>query len=193
MTGKNNVVTWSTVLEKAVMKYQTVYKVDNIYGIGTEFVAPILTGDGRSFSFSPNQLWNNELKLIANWAVEEGMIGVGGFNKPNLKCGSLYTVVAHAFTIMKTNHESEGYLFSMRNPWGIESVDGVLDVPNTRSVCSTIDFRLVYPGAAKPFLKLNRGAYVPPVWSKRSSDLGVSSKLLQLTNCKTIKPSYFYK
>lgn len=193
VTGKNNVVTWSTVLEKAVMKYQTVYKVDNIYGIGTEFVAPILTGDGRSFSFSPNQLWNNELKLIANWAVEEGMIGVGGFNKPNLKCGSLYTVVAHAFTIMKTNHESEGYLFSMRNPWGIESVDGVLDVPNTRSVCSTIDFRLVYPGAAKPFLKLNRGAYVPPVWSKRSSDLGVSSKLLQLTNCKTIKPSYFYK
>ncbi len=193
VTGKNNVVTWSTVLEKAVMKYQTVYQVDRLHGIGSERVAPILTGDGRSFSFYPNQLWNSELKLVADWAVDEGMMGVGGFTTPNLKCGALYTVTAHAFTIMKTNHESEGFLFSMRNPWGIESVDGVLDIPNTRLVCSTIDFRIMYPGAAKPYLQSNRGAYIPPVWNVRTAELGVSSKLLEMTNCQTIKPSPFYK
>lgn len=120
-------------------------------------------------------------------------MGVGGFTTPNLKCGALYTVTAHAFTIMKTNHESEGFLFSMRNPWGIESVDGVLDIPNTRLVCSTIDFRIMYPGAAKPYLKSNRGAYIPPVWNVRTAELGVSSKLLEMTNCQTIKPSPFYK
>lgn len=193
VTGKNNVVTWSTVLEKAVMKYQTVYKVDRLHGIGSECVAPILTGDGRSFSYYPNQLWNNELKLIADWATEEGMLGIGGFTTPDLKCGALYSVTAHAFTIMKTNHEEEGYLFSMRNPWGIESVDGVLDIPNTRLVCSTIDFRLIYPGAAKPYLKSDRGAYVPPVWTRQAVELGVSSKLLRMTNCESVKPSPFYK
>ena len=192
VTGKNNVPTWSTILEKAVMKYQTIYKVDSLWGIGSEHVAPILTGDGGSFGYYPNQLWNSELKLLADWSVDEGMLGVGGFTTPNLKCGSLYTVTAHAFTIMKTNHESDGYLFSMRNPWGIEKVDGVLDIPNTRLVCSTIDFRLINAGAAKPYLKKNRGAYVPPVWTRSAVDLGVSRSLLQMTNCQSVKPSPFY-
>lgn len=192
VTGKNNVPTWSTVLEKAVMKYHTLYQVDSLWGIGSQNVAPVLTGDGGSFGYYPNQLWNSELKLLADWSVDEGMLGVGGFTTPNLKCGSLYTVTAHAFTIMKTNHSSEGYLFSMRNPWGIESVDGVLDIPNTRLVCSTIDFRLMNPGAAKPYLKENRGAYVPPVWTRSATDLGVANSLLRMTNCQSVKPSPFY-
>lgn len=193
VTGKNNVPTWSTVLEKAVMKYHTLYKVDSLWGIGSQNVAPVLTGDGGSFGYYPNQLWNSELKMLADWSVDEGMIGVGGFTTPNLKCGSLYTVTAHAFTIMKTNHADEGYLFSMRNPWGIESVDGVLDIPNTRMVCSTIDFRLINAGAAKPYLKTDRGAYVPPVWTRSVTELGVASSLLQMTNCQNVKPSPFYR
>lgn len=192
VTGKNNVPTWSTVLEKAVMKYHTLYQVDSLWGIGSQNVAPVLTGNGGSFGYYPNQLWNSELKLLADWSVDEGMLGVGGFTTPNLKCGSLYTVTAHAFTIMKTNHESDGYLFSMRNPWGIEKVDGVLDIPNTRLVCSTIDFRLINAGAAKPYLKTNRGAYVPPVWTRSAVDLGVSRSLLQMTNCQSVNPSPFY-
>lgn len=192
VTGKNNVPTWSTVLEKAVMKYHTLYQVDSLWGIGSQNVAPVLTGDGGSFGYYPNQLWNSELKLLADWSVDEGMMGVGGFTTPNLKCGSLYTVTAHAFTIMKTNHADEGYLFSMRNPWGIESVDGVLDIPNTRLVCSTIDFRLMNAGAAKPYLKADRGAYVPPVWTRCVTELGVASSLLQMTNCQSVKPSPFY-
>lgn len=192
VTGKNNVPTWSTVLEKAVMKYHTLYQVDSLWGIGSQNVAPVLTGNGGSFGYYPNQLWNSELKLLADWSVDEGMLGVGGFTTPNLKCGSLYTVTAHAFTIMKTNHESDGYLFSMRNPWGIEKVDGVLDIPNTRLVCSTIDFRLINAGAAKPYLKINRGAYVPPVWTRSAVELGVSRSLLQMTNCQSVKPSPFY-
>ena len=192
VTGKNNVPTWSTVLEKAVMKYHTLYQVDSLWGIGSQNVAPVLTGNGGSFGYYPNQLWNSELKLLADWSVDEGMLGVGGFTTPNLKCGSLYTVTAHAFTIMKTNHESDGYLFSMRNPWGIEKVDGVLDIPNTRLVCSTIDFRLINAGAAKPYLKKNRGAYVPPVWTRSAVELGVSRSLLQMTNCQSVNPSPFY-
>lgn len=192
VTGKNNEPTWSAVLEKALMKYLTIYKVSRLWGIGSDVAAPIVTGDGGSFAFYPNQLWNGELKLIADWSVDEGMIGVGGFTVSNLECGSLYTVTAHAFTIMKTNHASDGYLFSMRNPWGITSYDGVLDIPDTRLVCSTIDFRIINPGAAKPFLRTNRGAYIPPKWSDSQGTLGVANSLLKMSNCNSVMPSPFY-
>lgn len=192
VTGKNNEPTWSAVLEKALMKYLTIYKVSRLWGIGSDVAAPIVTGDGGSFAFYPNQLWNGELKLIADWSVDEGMIGVGGFTVSNLECGSLYTVTAHAFTIMKTNHASDGYLFSMRNPWGITSYDGVMDIPDTRLVCSTIDFRIINPGAAKPFLRTNRGAYIPPKWSDSQGTLGVANSLLKMSNCNSVMPSPFY-
>ena len=179
LTGKNNVPTWGTVLEKAIMKWETIYQCNGIEGIGTEHVAPLLTGSGNSFAISPGTLFNNEMKAVLEWAMQNGMIGVGGFNKGDLLCGTLNTVTGHAFTLMYTT-DPDNYLFSMRNPWGITSVDGVLEIPDYRYIVQTIDFRLVYPGAAKEFLKQNQTGYVVPRFAPKQGDLGVSKRLLRM-------------
>ena len=179
LTGKNNVPTWGTVLEKAIMKWETIYQCNGIEGIGTEHVAPLLTGSGNSFAISPGTLFNNEMKAVLEWAMQNGMIGVGGFNKGDLLCGTLNTVTGHAFTLMYTT-DPDNYLFSMRNPWGITSVDGVLEIPDYRYIVQTIDFRLVYPGAAKEFLKQNQTGYVVPKFAPKQGDLGVSKRLLRM-------------
>ncbi|PZP40881.1 MAG: hypothetical protein DI598_18915, partial [Pseudopedobacter saltans] len=47
VTGKSQIPTWSTVMEKALMKYIEVYKlVQTIEGIGSEYASPPFTGDG---------------------------------------------------------------------------------------------------------------------------------------------------
>ncbi len=179
LTGKNNVPTWGTILEKAIMKWETIYQCNGIEGIGTEHVAPLLTGSGNSFAISPGTLFNGEMKAMLEWAMENGMIGVGGFNKGDLLCGTLNTVTGHAFTLMYTT-DPDNYLFSMRNPWGITSVDGVLEIPDQRHIVETIDFRLVYPGAAKDFLKQNQTGYILPKFAPKQGDLGVSKRLLRM-------------
>ena len=67
----------------------------------------------------------------------------------------------------------------MRNPWGNGSVDGKLEIPNRRAIQKTIDFRLVYPGAAEPFKKEDLGGYTVPKWTPRKTDLGVDKRLLR--------------
>ena len=176
VTGKNNRITWATVLEKAMMKWETLYKVDGIEGIGTEHVAPLFTGDGESFSFSPNSLYTSELKLAIEHCLGQGMICVGGFNVGDLECGQLKTVTGHAFTFMLSNNASS--IFAMRNPWGIESVDGVLEIPDERTIVQTIDARIVMPGAAAPYLREDLKPYTPPHFIRRSTDIGVSKRLL---------------
>lgn len=175
VTGKNNAVNWATILEKAVMKWEQLYCVDAVEGIGTEFVAPLLTGCGDSFAYAPNSLYTSELKAIAEWALNNGMITIGGFNVGGLKCGVLETVTAHAFTYMLSNNPSS--IFAMRNPWGIESVDGVLEIPDERTIVQTIDARIVYPGAAAPYLRKNIGPYTPPVFRRFKTDIGVAARL----------------
>lgn len=179
VTGKNYVPTWSTVLEKALMKWETLYMENSLWGIGTEIAAPVLTGDGRSFAFSPNSLWNSEWKLAVEWVLNNGMISVGGFTTGGLQCGTLTTVTAHAFAFMLTADTSGNYLFSMRNPWGITEVDGILEIPDTRRVISTIDMRFVYPGAAAPYLKKNIGPYVPPRFMPFDAESSVSRNILK--------------
>lgn len=176
VTGKNNVITWATILEKAFMKWEKLYAVDGVEGIGTEFLAPLFTGCGDSFSFSPNSLYTSELKTIIEWALNQGMISVGGFTVAGLQCGALQTVTAHAFTYMLSNNASS--IFAMRNPWGIESVDGVLEIPDDRTIVQTIDARLVYPGAAADYLRTDLGPYTPPAFTRRASDIGVAPRLL---------------
>ena len=57
-TGKNNAITWATIMEKAMMKYVTLYKNTGVEGIPTEVAAPMFTGDGVSYAFSPRHLEN---------------------------------------------------------------------------------------------------------------------------------------
>lgn len=185
VTGKNNVVTWATILEKAFMKWETCFGVDNVEGIGTEFLAPLFTGDGDSFAFSPNTLHTSELKTFIEWSLQQGYITIGGFNVAGLQCGELETVTAHAFTFMLSGNSSS--VFAMRNPWGLKSVDGVLEIPNKRSVVKTIDVRAVKPGAAAPYLRQGIQPYTPPVFAVKPTDIGVSERLLikARTNSKT--------
>lgn len=177
VTGKNNVVTWATIMEKALMKWETIYKCVGVEGIATEHAAPLFTGSGESFAFAPNSLYTSELKLAIEHCLAEGMITVGGFNVPDLPCGKLKTVTGHAFTFMLADDESS--VFVMRNPWGSEDVDGKLFIPDLRTTVQTIDARIVAPGAAAPYLRSDLRPYTPPKFVRRSTDLGVSERLLR--------------
>mgnify|MGYP002625751841 CR=1 FL=1 len=176
VTGKNNAVTWATILEKAMMKYMKIYQTSGIEGIGTEHVAPLFTGCGDSFAFSPNSLYTSELKLAIEYCLGEGMLCVGGFNVADIPCGQLKSVTGHAFTFMLSDRED--VIFYMRNPWGIESVDGMLEISDERTTVQTIDARIVYPGAAAPYLRDDLKPYTPPAFIRRPDDLGVSPRLL---------------
>ena len=179
VTGKNNTVTWATIMEKALMKWEKIYQCNGIEGIGTEHAAPPFTGNGESFSFSPNSLYTSELKLAIEHCLSEGMITVGGFNVGDLLCGTLKTVTGHAFTFMLSDDDSA--IFNMRNPWGNgdQGEDGQLRIPDERTIVQTIDARIVNPGAAAPFLREDLKPYTPPRYVRRSTDLGVSERLLR--------------
>lgn len=176
-TGKNNAITWATILEKAFMKWESRFHVDGVEGIGTEFLAPLFTGDGESYAFAPNTLHTSEHKTYIEWALNQGMITIGGFTVGGLKCGELETVTAHAFTYMLAN--SSDAIFAMRNPWGITSLDGVLQIPNDRTIVQTIDVRAVKPGAAAPYLRKSITPYNPPAFTPKKSDIGVSPRLIE--------------
>ena len=177
VTGKNNAVTWATIMEKALIKWQTLYKVDEgVEGIGTEHVAPLFTGCGDSFAFSPNSLHTSELKLAIEHSLTQGMLCIGGFNVADLQCGKLKTVTGHAFTYMLPDDDS--MIFVMRNPWGIEDVDGKLTIPDDRAIVQTIDARIVYPGAAAPYLRNDINSYTPPAFARKITDIGVAPRLL---------------
>ena len=176
-TGKNNAVTWATILEKAMMKYVTLYKNSGVEGIATEVAAPMFTGDGVSYAFSPNSLYTSELKTAIEWSLAQGNITVGGFNVDDLPCGKLSTVTAHAFTFMLTDDEEKSP-FVMRNPWGWYDVDGKLEIPYERTTVQTIDVRIVMPGAAKDYMRTDLGPYTPPTFVSMPDDLGVSERLL---------------
>ena len=177
VTGKNNAVTWATILEKALMKWETIYKCVGVEGIATEHAAPLFTGSGDSFAFAPNSLYTSELKLAIDHCLGEGRICVGGFNVPDLPCGKLKTVTGHAFTFMLADDDSS--IFVMRNPWGIEDVDGKLFIPDLRTTVQTIDARILMPGAAAPYLRADLQPYTPPRFIRKSTDLGVSERLLR--------------
>lgn len=178
VTGKNNAVTWATIMEKALMKWEKIYQCNGIEGIGTEHVAPPFTGNGESFAFPPNSLYTSELKLAIEYCLGQGKICVGGFNVGDLLCGSLKTVTGHAFTFMLAN--TDDAIFNMRNPWGNGSngEDGQLRIPDRRLIVQTIDARIVNPGAAAPYLREDLQPYTPPRYIRKPTDLGVSERLL---------------
>lgn len=84
-TGKNNVVTWSTVMEKAIMKWNKIYQVNpDIAGIDARAAVPLFTGDGTSFWYRPNSLDPDQQKQAVELAMNEGLIPTGGFTTGGL-------------------------------------------------------------------------------------------------------------
>ena len=179
-TGKNNAVTWATILEKAAMKWQAIYQCNtDIGGIGTEHFIPLFTGDGDTYAYGSNALYNSELKLLIDYSLTNGKLVIGGFNKKGIMCGTLETITAHAFTFMFPNEEED--LFVMRNPWGNgdHGEDGRLRIPDVRTTVQTIDCRICAPGAAAPYLREDLQPYTPPKYVRKAGDLGVAKRLLE--------------
>ena len=184
--GKNDKYCWSSIMEKALMKWETRFKCNKIGGIGTEHAAPPFTGNGNSYSFSPDKLYNSEFDLVVDYALSHGMISVGGFNVGGLVCGEMETITGHAFTVMYPDAGAD-YKFVMRNPWGSGyPTDGKLKIPNKREVLKTIDFRLVFPGGGMaPYKKENLAGYTPPQFIPMPMDLRPSEEMLRMYNLKS--------
>ncbi|ANI90076.1 hypothetical protein A9P82_12750 [Arachidicoccus ginsenosidimutans] len=158
--GNNTTATWATVLEKAIMKYNVIYKfVDNgtdIGGIGSEYATPLFTGTGNSFAFSAGAISPTNLRRAVMWALANGKFVTGGFNRANMGVGadSAASITGHAYTLVVSTDSSA--LFSMRNPWGFNPTtnhgdiqdNGVINVPNIGTIVNAIDIRIIDPGAA---------------------------------------------
>lgn len=189
LTGKNGVVNWATIMEKALMKWETRFQCNKIGGIGTEHAAPPFTGNGASYSISPDKLYNSEFELLVDYVLSHGMISVGGFNVGGLPCGEMETVTGHAFTVMYAD-EGADYKFVMRNPWGSGyPTDGKLKIPNKREVLRTIDFRVVFPAAEMAqYMKEDLKGYTPPRFRPKYMDLNPSEEMLRMYNVQNYEP-----
>ena len=168
-SSKNGKANWGTILEKAIMKWNKIYQVNpDIYGIGSEHVAPLFTGEGNSFAISPNALLPEQFDQAVDIALTERMIVIGGFTKGGLSHNyGPQTVTAHAYSFMlSTDWEA---MFAMRNPWGhspggSNSDDGVVNIYNDGIIPPTIDMRIIYPGAALEYAVKNLTPYSPPAY-----------------------------
>ncbi len=185
VSGKNSVATWSTILEKAIMKYNVIYEADaTIEGIGSENVLPLFTGNGSSFAFGRNVLTADELQLVVKECLAMGKFIIGGFGQV-LPIDDVQTVTGHAYTIVLSNDSDA--IFSMRNPWGLNPLvaggyetasDGVLDIPAKGDVPATIDLRIVDMGIAGS--SGTTTTYTPPTQTLKSTQsVRISERLLQ--------------
>lgn len=180
VSSKSDKACWSTILEKAIMKYNVIYKVNpDIGGIGSEHVPPLFTGDGGSFAFSPGVLNNEQLKRAVEASLDEGKLVIGGFNQA-VQFGNTKTVTGHAFTFMYSTDSNA--LFTMRNPWGFNpntdgKDDGVLHIPDNGYIPPLIDLRIVNPGKAVN-MKKDIEPYIPPVFSSVTHELRVNPALM---------------
>ena len=180
MTGKNNAITWASVLEKAIIKWNHIYKVNpDIGGIGSEHVAPLFTGNGSSWAYSSNRLNANDLSKVVSYYLTKGMIVIGGFTQSGLQADGGETVSGHAFTLMHSSNQAA--LFTMRNPWGGnsgKSGDGLLDILNN-NIPATIDLRIILPGKAAEFGSGTYSPYTPPRYSAAENKIRVAKHLLE--------------
>ena len=183
LKSKNNKYCWSTIMEKALMKWETRFKCNKIGGIGTEHAAPPFTGYGASYSIDwGDKLYSSEYRLIVDYALSHGMISVGGFHESGVMCGELETVTGHAFTVMYAD-EGADYSHVMRNPWGNGGypLDGKLKIPMDHDVLRLVDFRLVFPGEnMAQYKKEELGGYTPPRFRPMYRDLNPSEEMLRM-------------
>lgn len=181
VSGKNDRAVWSTVLEKAIMKYNSIFEVNtDIGGIGSEHVIPLFTGNGNSIAFSSGKLTAEQLKRAVEISLAKGKFIVGGFNQ-ELTISPYKTVTGHAFTLMLSTDPTA--LFTMRNPWGFSpgssngSEDGVLNIPNNDIIPPSIDLRIIDPGEAGSKNAIT--PYVHPNFVANKANMRVDERLMQ--------------
>ena len=156
VSGKNDTATWATVLEKAVMKYNVVFAfIDDIGGIGSEFLTPLFTGQGSSFAFDRGVLTPAQLTRAVTASLAAGKFISGGFgNEKTL--GTVKAITAHGYAVFVPPDSAT--MVAMRNPWGVSplangngydtTTDGILNIPPTADWAKEIDLRIIDPGTA---------------------------------------------
>lgn len=189
VTGKNGKLTWATLLEKAIMKWNMVYKSKNslsMYGIGPAAGIAPFTGDGRAFSFARGRLLPEELRAAVKILLDKGFIITNGFGK-EIPIDGGKTITLHSFTVMHAN--KPGPIFQVRNPWGYNpgrpDNDGIYYIGNftpagaqtvtVQEITDIMDFRIMYPGDANPNFSKSGATepYYPPVSTKATGDYGI--------------------
>jgi hypothetical protein len=165
VSGKGVVATWTTVLEKAIIKYNAKYQVNpDIGGIGAEHVTPLFTGDGNSIAFKPRALTSAEMTRVVKASLLQGKFVLGGFSKGGVAADGGSTVRAHVFTAMHSTKIDA--MFAMRNPWGgnqnvADGNDGVMHIFSDTEIPDLIDLRIIDPGLSGT--DGNAVPYTPPV------------------------------
>lgn len=174
-SGKNGRPTWATVLEKAIIKwFQAFRNTPDIGGIGTEYVAAIITGNGSSFAFRPGVLSASELQRAVTVSLKRDMMVVGGFSQGGVSINNQNkTVNGHAYSFYLPSDNTT--LFVMRNPWGAVprlddsldgSGDGLLFIKDDNKIPPLVDLRIMEPGAAAKFGSgVNLSPYTPPAFT----------------------------
>ena len=159
--GRNKEVTWATILEKAMIKWNQIYQgSSNVGGIGTEYVSAIFTGDGESVGFGANALIAEDLQRAVEVSLKQGRLVIGGFTRSGEQVDQNWqTTSGHAFTFILPDDNT--HLFKMRNPWG-GTTDGVMKVKDDGRIPPMIDLRICAPGAAKNYgVGPDLGGYIP--------------------------------
>ncbi len=157
---KMGVACWSTVLEKAYIKYNQVYGVvSDIGGIGSEFTTPMFTGAGDSFAFNAGSLSAADITRAVKAFLAAGKLVTCGFNMDavTLPSGGTpaggQTVTLHGYSGLVP---PDGMMMAARNPWGEDptasgmdtSTDGVMTIPSDPTWAGMMDLRIIEPGAA---------------------------------------------
>lgn len=163
LTGKRRALTWSMILEKAIMKWLKVYKPNTgIWGFGAEHATPLFTGDGRSFSYSSGKLNTEQLRRMVITCLNNGLIVNGGFSQNGIKIDQHESVAMHGHSFMLP--PTGDYLFCMRNPWGHGTDDHVMRIAKNAQYINTIDLRIISPGIAAKYFKAPLTPYYAPSW-----------------------------
>lgn len=189
VTGKNNKITWATVMEKAIMKWNLVYRRKKdvmVYGISAIAGLAPFTGSGEGFAFGRGRLLPEEAEAAIKILLEKGYIVTNEFGKVLPMQGG-QSVMLHTFSVMNSNREDA--FFQIRNPWGFTNGhpngDGILyimDFTNNQGVTSTakditdiMNFRVASPGAANPgFAKPGvTTPYTPRTVGRSGGDNGI--------------------
>ena len=147
-TGKDNRPNWSTIMEKAVMKWIKIYQhVSTIEGCNSEWVAPMFTGDGRSFCVQPGRLSSRDLARVITTCLEYGMIVNGGFLQEGVSLDGSTTRTYHGYSFLPP--QKAGSLYSIRDTDGTGENDGIMNVTtNDETVPPLINLRIISPGVA---------------------------------------------
>lgn len=171
VTSKHDVVCWSTIMEKAIMKWNSIYRCSPLIdGIPIEYTAPLFTGNGESYAFDPGVLDYAQMERAVTVLLNQGWIVCGGFNKEDqiIGDGPFMTVTYHAFSFIFD--ASSDAVYAARNPWGwahgdpsVQN-DGVVAMVDDGRTQPTIDLRVCHPGAALEFKQAYLLPYTPPRW-----------------------------